>query len=381
MNRLIFNILNLEIIILWIPYSRVNLASIFVQELIKQPELQKQPYFNSTAPFAFGEMLDNARVSETKKRNRYPVNLYGSMFPKDDETLTKTYIPYFAKQLKEALENNDSLRAQTYIMALGKIGHPQILSVFEPYLEGTYPVSKYQRLVMVASLTILADNAPHVARSVLYKIYANPEEAHEVRCAALFPLIKTNPPLVMLQRIAQYTNYDGDVHLNSAVKTIIESIAELDDPQWEELSKKARIVKNELMPIEYDYKYSQGYMKKMDNLLTVISKLYTVTLEAIGSNDHDWPKALYILNPTEDVLGQPKLEAAYAISSIKQLLKKMMRQEDNSKMLVDNVIKALDLQPEKQDPLEGILILNEMYGSQILPFDTYIFQKLYQRKY
>ncbi|XP_019887836.2 uncharacterized protein LOC105281428 [Ooceraea biroi] len=345
-------------------------------ELIKEPIVQKQAFVNGTAPFAFAELILNAQVSETRRKSRYPIHAFGPMIPEDDEMLVKTYIPYMAQQLREAIQNNDSPRAQAYIMGLGKLGHPQILSVFELYLEGTQPVSKHQRVLIIASLTVLAENFPKLARSVLYKIYTNPEEAHEVRIAAIYSLMKTNPPLVMLQRMAQYTNYDKDEQVNSVVKSLIESLAELNLPEWQELSDKARIARKLLTPKEFSYKHSRGYFKNV--ALHALSKIQTVTLQTI-SDESGLPKALYFGNPSEDFLGHPKMETAYLVSNIRQFFKTMEQREDEGKSHeIDQIIRALNMQPQVLEQLEGLWLYNDMYGSFLYPFDNHTIERIFK---
>lgn len=80
---------------------------------------------------------------------------------------------------------------------------------------------------MVASMDRMAIVYPKLARSVLYKIYQNPGDVPEVRVAAVMQLMKTNPPAQILQRMAQYTHNDPHPEVSSAVKSAIESAAQL----------------------------------------------------------------------------------------------------------------------------------------------------------
>ena len=118
-------------------------------------------------------------MSRKGLHNHYPVHTYGRLTPKHDKAVTEYYIPYLEMELKKAVESGQSTVIQTYIMALGNIGHPKILPVLEPYLEGKVQVTVFQRTLMVSALAKLAENFPKLARSILYKIYLNTMEEHQ----------------------------------------------------------------------------------------------------------------------------------------------------------------------------------------------------------
>lgn len=78
---------------------------------------------------------------------------------------------------------------------------------------------------MIASLSEMARVYPKYVRPVMFKIYQNTGEKPEIRVASVMQLMKTNPPPQLLQRIAQFTNYETSKQVNSAVKSAIESAA------------------------------------------------------------------------------------------------------------------------------------------------------------
>ncbi|XP_012062839.1 PREDICTED: vitellogenin-1-like [Atta cephalotes] len=86
------------------------------EEMITDEKVIKQRFLNITAPLSFAEL---ARYTQSNKLSiYYPVYSFGRMVPKHDNELLETYIPYMATQLRKAIEEGDSLRIQTYIMAL-----------------------------------------------------------------------------------------------------------------------------------------------------------------------------------------------------------------------------------------------------------------------
>jgi predicted Zn-dependent protease len=152
------------------------------------------------------------------------------MVPKRFPPLTKDYIPHLGRLLNEAFNEGDSQKIQVSIRALGNVGHPGILPLFEPYLEGNKNASKFQRLLMVSALDKLANIYPKEAAAVLLKLYQNTGENHEIRCVAVSLLMRTNPPANMLQRIAEFTNADPDPQVSSMVQSAILSAANLQAP-------------------------------------------------------------------------------------------------------------------------------------------------------
>lgn len=193
-------------------------------------EVIKQQYLNTTAILAFTDLVRRAQVNNATAHNYYPVHSFGRLSPKNTPAVEREYIPYLARALKHAVSQADSHQIQVYIRALGNVAHPRILSVFEPYLEGKESMSNFQRLLIVASMDQMAKVYPKVARQVLFRVYQNSGESYQVRSAAVFQLMKTNPPAAMLQRMAEYTNNDHSNQVSAAVKSAIESAALLHGP-------------------------------------------------------------------------------------------------------------------------------------------------------
>lgn len=199
----------------------------YPQELVKSEQVMKQEYLNTTAIFSFAKLVRMSQVDRNTIHNHYPVHTFGRPTPKENRVVAEQYIPYFGQQLEQAIQEQDSQKIQVYIRALGSMAHPKIVRVFEPYLEGKRPMTTYQRTLVVVSLLKLTKTHPRLARSVLYKTYANVGEAYQVRVAAVYNLMRTNPPASMLQRMAQFTHEDPSYQVTAAVKSAIKSAAYL----------------------------------------------------------------------------------------------------------------------------------------------------------
>ncbi|XP_011706280.1 PREDICTED: vitellogenin-1-like, partial [Wasmannia auropunctata] len=349
-------------------------------ELITDEQVTQQKFLNTTAPLAFAEL---ARYTLSNKSYiYYPIYSFGRTAFKHDNAILEKYIPYMGVRLREAIKKGDSRQIQTYIMTLGNFGHPKILSIFEPHLEGTLPVSKFQRLMMVKSLNKLSENFPRVARSVAYKIYINVMEAYEIRCAAVYIIMKTNPPMSMLQRMAEFTNQDENPHVNSAVKTSINALADLEQPEWKELADKARIASKSLKSDIDVENYSQSIFKKMK--ISSLNTEQTAILQTISSDDSVISRDASIdIYQSYGGFNLPLSRLSYATSSIKSLINIWYQMPwmslptlDNKKLIIVETIEKLGIKPEDAEPFEGNIFFDSPLGSDFHPYDNQTFEEI-----
>ena len=259
--------------------------------LIKKSEVQKQQFLNSSAILSFANLVRRAQVDNATAHYRYPTHVYGRLNPKKASAVARDYIPYLAQQLKSAVQNEDSHKVQVYTRALGNIAHPKILAVFEPYLEGQKQVSTFQRLHMVVALNKLAKISPKIARPVLFRLYQNAGDASEIRSAAVFLLMKTNPPASMLQRMAEFTNQDPSKQVRSVVKSAIESAANLQSQNDQELAENARAAVD-MLNATSGIQYSKVNLQSND--VDEMNLAYQAALATIGSDDSFVPSAAFV---------------------------------------------------------------------------------------
>ncbi|KAI4478759.1 hypothetical protein M0802_014494 [Mischocyttarus mexicanus] len=347
-------------------------------EMAKNPAIQKQMFLNSSTVLSFAELVYLTQVSNNTMINYYPVNVFGRLSPRKNDAVLRRYIPFLEEQLRKAIKNGDSPKIQTYITALGLTGHPKILSVFEPYLEGKIHVSTFQRFLMVMSLKKLINVKPSLARSVLYKVYLNTWEAHHIRCAAVYLLIETSPPLDMLMRLAEFTNYDYSNHVNSAVKSSIEAAAEITYPEWQELATNARKVLHLLNPtntIKYYHSHNYFMEAQMNDHMS-----YRMLMNYIGSEDSVIPMSLFLaMKPSyNDFLGST-YTYGLSVSSVKSLLEMYWhrsRKENGEESLMEKIAKTFNIESEDLEQVEGLLFCTTPYVDRYLPFDNHTIERV-----
>ncbi|XP_011879025.1 PREDICTED: vitellogenin-1-like [Vollenhovia emeryi] len=351
-------------------------------ELITDEQVTKQRFLNTTAPVAFAELIYN---THNKMASRYyPVDSFDHMVPKDDRALVETYIPYMATQLREAIDEGNNPRIQTYILALGGTGHPKILSILEPYLEGSLRISKFQRFFMVIALNRIGERNPSLIRSVAERIYGNTMEAYELRCAAVYVIMNTNPPLSLLQRMAEFTHEDQDNQVNSAVTTSIEGLANSKDPEFQELADKARIARKLLKPSTYTENYSHSILHEITVAsLNIAQKTF---LSTIGSDDNIMPKAAYfIVEQSFGGFNFPPGKGFYAISNINELLDMwyqmpwMKRDNVEKKLIIKDTIDKLGIIPEEPEQIEWNMLADSLFSRHFYAFDNHTFDDIANR--
>lgn len=263
-------------------------------QLATKSEVQKQAYLNDTAILSYAELVRKVYVDEEYSYNEYPVHAFGEFSDSEsdsDKKVIRELIQHLKHQLEHAIEQADSHKIHVYIRALGNVAHREILAVFEPYLEGKKVVSQFQRLYMVMSMDQLVAVQPEVVRAVLYKIYQNQGEETNVRVAAVYQLMKTNPSATMLQRMAEMTNEDSDEDVNAAVKSSIEHITQMQDPAYSELVEAAQAAAPLLTPTTYGVQYSQQHLRDyVSREMNIIYKQYAAY---IGSEDSVYPQGIY----------------------------------------------------------------------------------------
>lgn len=153
----------------------------------------------------------------------------------DDLFIIETAIPYLEKELKHAIQTDDTNKAQVYVTVLGNLAHPSILKVFSPYLEGHIPVTKYLRTQIVTNLKALAYLKNEYVRAVLFSILRNTGEIYEVRVAAALNLFVAVPTAEMMQVLAHMTHFDPSTHVRAVLTYSINSAASLKHPRFTEL--------------------------------------------------------------------------------------------------------------------------------------------------
>lgn len=200
------------------------------QDLVKDNKTLEQSQLHEAAVLSFTRLLRLVAVDDEHSHQHYPTYVFGNMVPKDFPQLRQIYIPYFGNLLKDSARQRNSTKIALFIRALGEIAHPDILPYFEPYLEKQDDVTEYQRILTVILMRGVLRLYPEIVRPLVLKIYENTGESYRLRCPAAHLLLLSNPPVEVLQRMAELTNLDTDVQVISFVQSALRDAAQLKGP-------------------------------------------------------------------------------------------------------------------------------------------------------
>lgn len=205
-------------------------------DLIKTPKVKSNWPLNDTAILSFTQLLRHVYISKQYSKTNYPVKSFKNFRNQEGmEFLKNSVVPYFSEELHHAISEAQTHKIHVYIRALGNIATPEIFSAFEPYLEGEKQASQFQRLLMVLAMNHLAKEYPEQTRPVLMRLYENTGEIEDIRVAAVYQILHTRPSVELLQHMASYTNIDKHEQVNAAVKSVIESLVEVQGPEMYEM--------------------------------------------------------------------------------------------------------------------------------------------------
>lgn len=361
-------------------------------ELATSEMVQKQKFLNATALHSLANFLRQSQVSNHSAYSFYPTHAFGRMASKSYRIVQRQVIPYLAHKMNIASQNEDSEKMLTYIRALGNLAHPAILSVFEPYLEGKMPTTEFQRLAIVVAMDKLTKQYPRLTRPILFRIYQNSADRDEVRAAAVFAIMRTNPDASMLQRMAEMTNVEKSVNVASAVKTALESAAELDHPDYRQLSENAAAA---IKMLSSDVPAAQNSRSLMtDYIMKELNLAYALQASVIASDDSLMPKAFF-LRTVKNMGGYKNRDNDYVamVSSVNDLVdmiserirpsgssknqyqndKQNRRSEptkQNKKFNFENIEHLLDIQAEQVQELEGQILMKIANTQRFFAFNN-----------
>ncbi|CAB3258668.1 unnamed protein product [Arctia plantaginis] len=291
-----------------------------------------------------------------------------------DPFIEETVIPYFNKELNDAIQNDDTSKAHVYITVLGNLAHPRILKVYSPYLEGHIPVTKYLRTQIVTNLKALAYLKNEYVRAVLFSILRNTGDIYEVRVAAALNLFIAVPTAEMMQVLAHMTHFDPSTHVRAVLSNSITSAASLKDPRFKELSKIAQSVLNVITKDTFDSKYSENVV--LEEYLSEDDYNYFNQLETIGSDNSFLPKYLRSIFNFKVTGFNEESEVTLSVSDVKDFFNYFMQNvieptkvDPGFKFSAKHIVESLNIKRAPRQPLEGALFINDWNLQKLITFN------------
>lgn len=350
--------------------------------------MKQQEYVNTTAGIAFTRFMFQAQINNKSANNFYPVETFGRLADRDSEFVSQKVIPYFANLLKKAVNEDDAPHTLYAIRALGNLGHADVPRVFEPYFKGDKRVTNFQRLAMVLAMDKFINNYKTEARVVLFNIYQNKAEASEIRSAAVFQLMRTNPSEDILQRMAEETNNEESNDVRAAVSSAIESASRLTHPKHTKLSQSAKSALGLLKPEKQGVQYSRTHLR--DYAIREMEATYRQQSSYIVNKDSFVPNGIFVkvIGEFDDFTRNAEFQAT--VSSIEELINSMYDnvnqkksndrvnenysndsddEQNTPKWSAENIMKLLNMKPNKAEQMEGQILLKLMNSERFITFD------------
>ena len=235
-------------IFIWMPHyimtpNQEVLKELF--ELVSSDKVRECPILYNAAIMGYSTLLQKACISPFRKTT-YPVNVFGEFCHPDSEIVTEKWIPYLLKELKDSKDSHS--RKNEILVSLGVMTHKTIVGELVPYVEGSVEGStKMNRIMALYSLAGLGFQHQSLVIPVFTAVLSNPAENTELRIAAFNCLIRFNPSMSVMHKIAALTwtekNKEVLKVINIAFATLnLESHQEQSIENTMTLAKKAALV-------------------------------------------------------------------------------------------------------------------------------------------
>jgi hypothetical protein len=233
-------------IFIWLPQfvklpTEEVLSSLY--ELITSDKIRENKGLYNKAIMGFSTLLNKACISPFRK-TMYPINVFGEFCNPESEIVMSKWIPYLAHDLKysKSIEQRNEI-----IVSLGMMQHKSVIGELIPFVEGSVEeTSKLNRFLAIHSLANVAStmDPTHVV-PIFFSILSNPSEPSSLRIAAFNSLMKQNPSMTVMHKIASLTWIMKDQELLKVINLAIFSLSKESEQTTDTtltLAKKAFLV-------------------------------------------------------------------------------------------------------------------------------------------
>nr|CAD7592700.1 unnamed protein product [Timema genevievae] len=242
-------------------------------EIIRSSAVQEYQQLLISSVLAFSNLLRVACVDDIVKQAQYSVH----MIPKP---CTKEHASRYISFLEGYKKKSSTLR-RVYITALGNTGLPAVLPLLQAIVNDT-KASSYLRSSAVFSMKYLAFREPSKLATTLLAIYHSRDYPVVVRISAVSLLFFTCPELSVWQRLAIATWYEPNLALVSFIRSSLETLAQLEDPHYNQMSKNAASALFLSKPL------SLG----LDHAYNLVRTSSTLKLESVVLEQWSWQRGL-----------------------------------------------------------------------------------------
>jgi len=330
-------------------------------ELVKSPFVQNNELLKIHAHLVFATLVNKACLT-TPINREFPEHIFGKMCTVDNPKITQVYIPFLVKALKETTPG--SIHQSGALSVLAILGHESVLPLVVKHIEGKVEgTSQGGRKMAIYSLADIA----HKNRNVLLPVYAslvlNPAEDRGVRIAAFSMMMKLQPSVLHLQKLAVSTWHEKDAEVHKFIFFSLRTLAHMkleDHPEesyWRELTIKAQGVLPMAKPVAGIISSTfNTYLSDVLKNLHVGSQFFTSFItEKTGHNLYH--RTQHFLKQVQTVPLEFSVDIRGYKSLVQDLVKTVTGHESN---ILENIhpewssiVESLEVAPQALGPFEG----------------------------
>jgi len=331
-------------------------------ELIKSPAVTGSPVLKYHAHLVFATILRKACLSDSLEQV-FPEYVFGEMCSPNHIKIKQVFIPYLVKDLKDA---QDAMKQMGAITVLGVLGHESTLPLLLEYIEG----KSFSFTPAVRSLAIYClDSSTPKYKNLLLPVYTsiihNPSEQRGIRIAALSMLLKMQPEIVHLQRLAVATWFEKDVEMHKFIYYSLRSLSHIklvnlpEGSHLKDLCMKAQTVLPLAKPVAGII--SSTFATYVSGVISNLNVGYQMmsTLVPVATNQHFYHRMELFLKQVHTT----PLEFAINIRGVSSLLGDLANSfsHETSSYLEQihpewkNIIQKLQISPSSDTPFEAAL--------------------------
>ncbi|XP_045027440.1 uncharacterized protein LOC116919379 [Daphnia magna] len=250
--------------------------------------VKREPDLRQTAMVSLASFFRVACIDRLSAESRFPLQ-YLNMSRNETRDIWPRRL---VKRIAVEIKRGDSGDRSAALSALNILGHPSLIPVVVPLIEGKVDANPAIRTKAVLALHKLAHHGDATAIKILHTVYANPSENYQVRLAAFTLLMLSYPPIHVWQAVAARTWFEPrQSHVASFVFTTFDTLATLRSPQrfLQKLSLRAKQVLRLTKPVTQgrSANYIWSYEKRRRLLASYLR------LETFANKASLFPKEIY----------------------------------------------------------------------------------------
>ncbi|XP_078580598.1 vitellogenin-6-like isoform X2 [Branchiostoma floridae x Branchiostoma japonicum] len=254
-----------------------------MMDLVKSRRSQSSPQVRQSAWLSLGTML-HGLLSERREgqlQKHLPENSEMIM------QLRKLYSQELLTCLDNAQSDDEKL---VCLKAMGNAGLEDTVDRLHDVITGKESdVTPLElRVEAIRALWRVAERLPHKTLNILYPVFTNPERDPEERTAAFDVIMASNPPLSVLEMIAQSTQRETSNQVGQYVYTCLKKLSESELPKDARMKRDCVIALRLAKPFNKGIQYSQSRrFQAMDRDMQMGAAL---DINTVADRSSVWPR-------------------------------------------------------------------------------------------